>query len=69
LLNLLSGEQLIPTAAEIEPLQIENEPAIVRRACTRAARKSASAIETGQSICFHTHKIDMRKGKHDEAVD
>jgi len=69
LLNLLPGQQLIPTAAEIEPLQIENKPAIVRRARASAARKSANAIGSRQSICFHTDKIDMRKGKYDEAVD
>jgi len=69
LLNLLPGQQLIPTAAEIEPLQIENKPAIVRRARASPARKSANAIGSRQSICFHNDKIDMRKGKHDEAVD
>jgi hypothetical protein len=68
-LNLLARKKLVPAAGEIEPLHIKNEPSVMGRARAEAAGKAASAIGSDQSICFHTHKIDMRKGKHDEAVD
>ena len=65
LLRLLPRQKSAPAAGEIEELQVENQPAIMRS----IGAAIGSPARLFRLNCFHVDKIDIKTRDYERAVD